>query len=233
VNSSRKNRWILPSRLFPTALTFSCGGDKEARTLDLQIANLALSQLSYIPTAIFIILQIAGWFQQFFNVTIMGKGRKVRTMKKILVSECLYGGRMVRYDGGDKHEEDPVFLKWKQEGRLIPVCPEVFGGLTVPRTDSQRRGDRVLMRDGRDVTAEYKAGAEEARRLAQLHDVAFCIMKESSPACGSSTIYDGSFSGRKIPGQGVSTEYLVNAGFRVFSEKELKEAAAYLESCEG
>ena len=64
-------------------------------------------------------------------------------MKKILVSECLYGGRIVRYDGGDVTETNPIFLKWQEEGRLVPICPEVFGVLPIPSPDSQRIGDKV------------------------------------------------------------------------------------------
>jgi uncharacterized protein YbbK (DUF523 family) len=81
-------------------------------------------------------------------------------MKKILVSECLYGGRVVRYDGGEVPCADPRFLKWKEEGRLIPICPEVFGGLPTPRPDSQRVGDKVKTGTGKDVTKEYTSGAE-------------------------------------------------------------------------
>ena len=87
-------------------------------------------------------------------------------MKKILTSECLYGGRTVRYDAGDCTETNPAYLKWKEEGRLVTVCPEVFGGLPTPRPDSQRVGDKVIACTGPDVTAEYTKGAEEALRLA-------------------------------------------------------------------
>ena len=105
-------------------------------------------------------------------------------MKKILVSQCLYGGDPVRYDGRSKEETDPRFLKWKEEGRLIPVCPEVFGGLPVPRADAQRKGDKVVTRDGRDVTAEYLKGAEEAARLARENDVVCALLKEKTEEDG-------------------------------------------------
>ena len=152
-------------------------------------------------------------------------------MKKILVSECLYGGRIVRYDGGEKALNHPTFLKWKAEGRLIPVCPEVMGGLPVPRPDSQRVGQRIVTRQGQDVTEQYTMGACEAVRIAREHDVCCCIMKESSPACGSSRIHDGSFTGKKISGQGIAVEYLREAGFPVFAEEEIEEAAAFLQKC--
>ena len=153
-------------------------------------------------------------------------------MRKILVSECLYGGRAVRYDGREIPETDPLFLKWKEEGRLVPVCPEVFGGLPTPRPDSQRVGSRIMTRTGKDVTLEYTLGAEEAVRLALVHEVAFAVMKQKSPSCGSRCIYDGTFSGRKIPGQGLATELLRRQGIRVFGEEELREAEEYLKRIE-
>jgi len=153
-------------------------------------------------------------------------------MKKILVSECLCGGRTVRYDGGDVPLTDPDFLRWKAEGRLVAVCPEVFGGLPTPRPDAQRRGGRVFTRTGEDVTEAFLKGAEEALRLAREENVAFCLMKESSPSCGSAKIYDGSFSGNKIPGQGLAVELLKNAGFTVFSENDIAKAAALLSKLE-
>ncbi len=154
-------------------------------------------------------------------------------MKKILVSKCLYGGEIVRYDGGDTTETDPRFLEWKAQGRLIPVCPEVFGGLPTPRPDSQRiDGIHVQAQTGRDVTEEYTKGAKEALRLAQSEDVAFCIMKQDSPSCGSKFIYDGTFTDTKVPGQGLAVEYLRNAGFIVFGEEDIDEAAVFLAELE-
>ena len=154
-------------------------------------------------------------------------------MRKILVSECLYGGRIVRYDGGDVPCTDPVFLKWKEEGRLVPVCPEVFGGLPTPRADAQRRGDRIATGNGDDVTEAFRKGAEEALRLATEHDVAFCIMKADSPSCGSKEIYDGTFTGNKVPGAGLAVELLRAAGFTVFDEGDIQTAINILRDAEG
>ena len=151
---------------------------------------------------------------------------------KILVSECLYGGRIVRYDGGDVPLLDPVFLNWKDEGRLVPICPEVFGGLPTPRPDAQRRGDRVITCVGADVTEEFAKGAEEALRLARENGVCFCVMKADSPSCGSKEIYDGTHTGAKCPGQGLAVETLRNAGYTVFDEDDIEEAAALLASIE-
>ena len=150
------------------------------------------------------------------------------TADKILTSQCLFGGDPVRYDGKSKALEDSIYLKWKDEDRLIPVCPEVFGGLPVPRTDAQIVGDKVINRDGIDVTDAYMKGALEAVRLAKAHNVAFAVMKEKSPSCGSNQIYDGTFSGNKIPGQGLAVRLLREAGIKVFSEEEIPQAAAFL-----
>ena len=153
-------------------------------------------------------------------------------MKKILVSECLLSSRPVRYDGGSVPLEDSIFLKWKDEGRLVAICPEIFGGLPSPRPESQRRENRVFTISGEDVTEAFLSGAKEALRLAQEEGVAFCIMKSNSPSCGSKMIYDGSFSGKKISGNGLAAELLKNAGFTVFDENDLEEASALLSQLE-
>lgn len=150
-------------------------------------------------------------------------------MRKILVSQCLCGGEPVRYDGKLKSETNPLFLKWKEEGRFVTVCPEVFGGLPVPRAEAQRRGDKVVTIDERDVTAEYTTGAEEAVRLALEHDVVCAILKAKSPSCGNEQIYDGTFTRTLIDGEGVAAEMLRKAGIKVFSEKQLEEAREYIE----
>jgi len=149
-------------------------------------------------------------------------------MKKILVSQCLCGGEPVRYDGKSKAETDPRFLKWKEEGRLIPVCPEVFGGLPTPRADAQRVGDKVIARTGKDVTFEYMKGAHEAVRLAKEYGVLCAIMKEKSPSCGSNKIYDGTFEGNLIDGQGTAVELLRKEGVQVFSEEQLEQVELLL-----
>jgi uncharacterized protein YbbK (DUF523 family) len=153
-------------------------------------------------------------------------------MLKILVSRCLYGGRTVRYDGKRTELEHPVFQKWKEEGRLVPVCPEVDGGLPVPRTPSERTTFGVFMKTGEDVTKQYEKGARRALSKARANDIAFAVLKERSPSCGSHMIYDGTFSGVTVEGEGVTTELLRLNGYIVFSEDQIDEAAALLESIE-
>ena len=148
-------------------------------------------------------------------------------MKKILVSGCLYGWHC-RYNAVDIPCTDPRFLQWKEEGRLVPVCPEVFGGLETPRPDSQRIGDKVIACTGEDVTAEYEAGALEAVRLAGEHQVVCAIMAQDSPSCGSKQIYDGTFTDTKIDGQGRAVQLLREAGFTVFDQYDIDAAIEYM-----
>lgn len=152
-------------------------------------------------------------------------------MRKILISACLYG-HAVRYDGKAKRLSDEIFEKWQQEGRLIPVCPEVEGGLPVPRAPSEITGNKVVNSEGRDVTSEYARGAEYALALADKEQIAFAVMKEGSPACGSSRIYDGSFTGTEIPGKGIAAGLLHQNGYEVFNELQLEQAQALLDEIE-
>ncbi len=141
-------------------------------------------------------------------------------MNKILVSSCLLG-TPCRYDGKSKPCTHPLFLRWMEEGRLIAVCPEVEGGLPTPRTPCERCGNQVISRNGENRTAEYFRGAELALEAARLNEVQLCVLKEGSPSCGANRIYDGSFTGKKLHGEGVTAELLRKHGFRVISEEEL------------
>ena len=107
--------------------------------------------------------------------------------------------------------------------RLVPVCPEILGGLPTPRTPSERQGERVMSKTGADVTAAYQKGAEEALRLARLFGCRKALLKERSPSCGRRQIYDGSFSGRLIPGDGVTARLLEQEGIAVFGESQLQQ----------
>ena len=148
-------------------------------------------------------------------------------MCKILVSECLYGERIVRYDGRDKSLSDPRFLKWKSEGCLIPVCPEILAGLPVPRAEVQRRGDQAISINGEDLSDIFNKAADLTLVTAKNYDIAFVIFKENSPSCGVRRIYDGTFSGKKINKPGITAERLIAAGYKVFSDDEMDEAEQY------
>jgi uncharacterized protein YbbK (DUF523 family) len=149
-------------------------------------------------------------------------------LRRVLVSACLLGER-VRYDGTVKPVREAILARWISEGRVIPVCPEVAGGLPVPRPPVELQPDhRLLDLEGADRSAEFIRGAAEALRLAQAGEVAFAVLKESSPSCGPSLIHDGSFQGRQIPGAGLTARALRAAGFQVFSEAQLEDADALL-----
>lgn len=138
----------------------------------------------------------------------------------ILVSACLLG-RPCRYDGQSRPAEGLFRLAEIQGVRLVPVCPECDGGLPTPRTPAERVGQRVINRDGVDVTAEYRRGAEIALATAKKEGCRYALLKERSPSCGSTHIYDGTFTGKLISGRGVCCEMLENAGISVYSEETL------------
>lgn len=138
----------------------------------------------------------------------------------ILVSACLLGVKC-RYDGTGKEMEGLKALM--KEYHLIPVCPEVLGGLPTPRMPSEIQPNRrVQMKDGKDVTQQYEKGAREVLKLARLYDCRYAILKERSPSCGHEEIYDGSFTGRKIPGNGIAAELLEKNGVKVFGESQIE-----------
>ena len=154
-------------------------------------------------------------------------------MEKILVSACLLGGR-VRYHGGDARIAHPTLRRWHEEGRLVPLCPEVTGGLTTPRPAAEitvtPEGRRVLTAAGHDVTGAFERGAEAAANACAAHGIRIAILKDGSPSCGSRSIYDGRFSGRRVERQGMTATRLIAAGVKVFIESEIDDAAGYLDS---
>ena len=136
---------------------------------------------------------------------------------RILISACLLG-LCCRYDGQSKAHDAVLRLRDRHE--LIPVCPEQLGGLPTPRPPAEIQGERVVNREGRDVTAAYQKGAEEALRFCRLLRCDCAILKTRSPSCGNTSIYDGSFSGALIPGQGMTARLLTEAGIPVYSEED-------------
>lgn len=136
-----------------------------------------------------------------------------------IVSACLLG-QNVKYNGGNNYTEAvEEFLKDKS---FIPICPEVYGGLTIPREPCERIGDKVVNKAGEDVTKEFFEGArrcwEAVLEAAGDEEIEGAILKARSPSCGSEVIYDGTFTGTKIPGDGVFTELLRSKGIPVKTE---------------
>jgi uncharacterized protein YbbK (DUF523 family) len=141
-------------------------------------------------------------------------------MSKILVSACLLGVEC-RYKGDACPCQKLIDLG--KEHTLIPVCPEQAGGLPTPRTPSERVGDKVIMRDGTDVTSKYQKGAQTALYLAKTLGADFAVLKANSPSCGKGIIYDGTFTGGKCEGNGVTSELLLNNGIAVYTEDEIDQ----------
>jgi len=159
-------------------------------------------------------------------------------MEKILVSRCLLGHR-VRYDGGASGPYDQL-RHWLDEGRIVALCPEVAGGLPTPRAAAEIPGGQggqvldghaaVITTDGEDVSAQFLSGAYQALEQVREHGIRIAVLKANSPSCGNLLTYDGTFSGVKVSGEGVTAALLKRYGVQVFSELELVEAAAALKA---
>lgn len=143
-------------------------------------------------------------------------------MENILVSACLMGYEC-KYCGGSNKLGAHDLAALRMKYRLIPVCPESAGGLPTPRDPSERLGEKVLSSKGADVTAQYKKGGETALFLCGKYGCKKALMKAKSPSCGRDEIYDGSFTGTLVPGDGVAVEMLKNSGVCVYHEGELAE----------
>ncbi|GAB2845828.1 DUF523 domain-containing protein [Actinocorallia aurea] len=152
-------------------------------------------------------------------------------MERVLVSSCLLGAA-VRYDGRAKTSESAILARWRAEGRIVGFCPELAGGLGVPRPPAERRGEAVVTDTGDDVTEAFQRGAEQALQTALRAGVKVAVLKEGSPSCGTHQIADGSFTGRKVPGSGLTTALLRDNGVHVFSETEIEKAEAFLSGLE-
>lgn len=157
--------------------------------------------------------------------------------KKILVSACLMG-EQVRYDNEILPNLSPVLEEWDKQGLIIPLCPEVAGGLPIPRPPAEIQGGdgmdvvlgtaKVIDINGKDVTSEYFNGAKEALRLVKENGIECAILKSWSPSCGSKLTYDGSFSESLKVGQGVTAALLESKDIKVFNEEELDQVAELL-----
>lgn len=162
-------------------------------------------------------------------------------MNKVLISACLVGEK-VRYNGDSSAASSELLKRWQREGRLVPFCPEVAGGLPVPRPPAEIiDGDgrevlagkkRVITINGQDVTEAYLAGAYRTLETARAEGVVLAIMKADSPACGSGRIHSGKFDGQMKAGDGVAVALLKQNGIPVFTEMQLAEAQQYLERIE-
>ena len=151
-------------------------------------------------------------------------GKKI----KVLISACLLGDN-VKYSGGNNLTPELVTLLEKYNIKIVKICPECFAGLPIPRVPSEIRGNKVYGKDGRDITKEFLVGAEKTYQVAKNKEIDFAILKERSPSCGNSYIYDGSFSGKVIQGQGLTARRLNKENIVIFSEENLEAIEKYLQ----
>ena len=153
-------------------------------------------------------------------------------MEKILISACLLG-QPVRYDGKIKPLRDDRLTVWKSQDRLVPFCPEVAGGLPIPRPPAEIQGHgggkavltgaaRVVDRTGRDVSEQFIKGAFLALEACRRHGIRTAILTDLSPSCGSTRIYNGQFNRETITGAGVTTALLRQHGIIVFSQYQIQ-----------
>ena len=140
--------------------------------------------------------------------------------EKLLISACLLG-RNCKYNGGNNYT--PLVEALKARYDLVPVCPECFGGLPIPHEPSERVGDKVLSKSGKDVTEPFRRGAEKTLAAAIQQGVTRAVLKERSPSCGCGSIYDGTFTGTVVPGNGVAAELLLSRGVVIYGESRIGE----------
>ena len=158
-------------------------------------------------------------------------------MRRVLISACLLGER-VRYDGKILYNDDTTLAQWVEDNRVVSTCPEVNGRLSVPRPAAEifyadatavlARSAKVVDINGADVSLNFIDGARRTLDTARMHGITVAVLKDGSPSCGSTYVYDGSFSGVRIPGCGVTVALLKQNGLRVFNEHQFGEAAACL-----
>ena len=142
----------------------------------------------------------------------------------VLISACLLG-EPCRFDGGSSHNSD---LRKALEGKnLIPVCPEVAGGLPIPRPAAEIRGQQVVRQDGSDVTPEFERGAVICTEIGLQEGVGLAILKSRSPACGCGEVYNGSFTRTLRPGDGIFTESLKAAGIACISDEHFLDSLTH------
>ncbi len=137
---------------------------------------------------------------------------------KILVSACLLGENC-KYNG--KNNFNSLVAELANSFEIIPICPEVFGGLTTPRLPSEINGEFVINEAGVDVTYEFNKGANLALQIALKENIKYAILKEKSPSCGVNKIYDGNFNGTLLTGKGITCQLLEKNGIKCYNENEI------------
>ena len=136
----------------------------------------------------------------------------------ILVSACLAG---IPCRWNSENKSNNAIIKLVKEGKAIPVCPEQLGGLSTPREPSEIKNNIVVDKNGNDITSKFKIGAKIVLKIALLYDCRKAILKSKSPSCGKGNIYDGSFSGKIVKGNGITADLLLLNGIQVITEEDI------------
>lgn len=162
---------------------------------------------------------------------------------KILVSACLLGDK-VRYDGSDNSYNNEILNQWVDENRIVKICPEVSGGCSIPRPPAEIKGieggtgvlkgiSKVMTKKGVDVSDLFIQGAKIALELALQENIKIAVLKSRSPSCGCCKIYDGSFTGKLVKGEGVTAYLLRKNGLEVYTEEDIDFVNERLRAMEG
>lgn len=139
--------------------------------------------------------------------------------EKVLISACLLGVNC-KYSGDNNYNKE-LIDKLNEQYDLIPICPEIMGGLSTPRNPAEIRDGKVFNNQGDEVTKNFQKGAEEALKIAKILNVNKAILKSKSPSCGKGLIYDGTFNNKLIEGNGITTDLLLKNKIQVISDKEI------------
>ena len=135
-----------------------------------------------------------------------------------IVSACLAG---INCRGDNKSKPCQKVIDLVKQGKAIPVCPEQLGGLTTPRDSAEQKGNKIFDKSGKDVTIQFERGAKEGLNIALLANCDEAVIKSKSPSCGSGKIYDGTFSGKLVDGDGVFAKILKKNNIKIFSENDI------------
>ena len=139
-------------------------------------------------------------------------------MEIILVSACLLGINC-KYNG--KNNKNDKVIEYLKDKYVIPICPEVFGGLPIPRIPSEIKDNNVINKDGKDVTKYFINGANKTLEIAKILNIKKALLKQKSPSCGSGKIYDGTFNNNIINDDGITTKILKDNNIEVITEEDL------------
>ncbi len=157
-------------------------------------------------------------YNSVYQVAPIDKLNFIKFINMKLCSACLLGVNC-RYNAETKPNEKIIKLTLKEV--LIPVCPEQLGGLSTPRPAAEIKGNKVFTKNGDDVTEQFVRGAKEVLKIAKLFNIENAILKQRSPSCGCGQIYDGTFSGAVINGDGITTKFLKENDIEVLTEDDL------------